>query len=173
MLDVHGAVFHLDCFLDRNNVHADACASRRNHRCDHGQGEIGHALEEHCKFGVFVKLLFHHVGELGRAGHEHGKHIATFLFCALDRTVLVIVIAVVVFQNADIAHLFDEIVQFVFLDAGIQLFKIFHGVMVTHFHCERNVCHFIGHDATKSPVFGIVDCHSCNLMVDAVCDFSC
>ena len=170
MLDVHGAVFHLDCFLDGNDVHADACASRRNHRRDHSQRKIRHTLEEHRKFGMLVKLLLYHVGEFRRTGNEHRQRITTLF---LDRTVLVIVIAVVVFQNADIAHLFDEIVQFVFLDAGIQLFKIFHGVMVTHFHCERNVCHFIGHDATKSPVFGVVCRHAFDLVVDAVRDFSC
>ena len=173
MLDVHGAVFHLDCFLDGNNVHADACASRRNHRRDHSQRQIGHALEEHCKFGMFVKLLLYHVCELGRAGHEHGKHIATFLFCAGDRPVVVVVVAVVVLQNADVAHLVKKFLQLLGTQLGIHLFEILERVVLAHLHFESNIRHFVGDNATKSPVFWVVCRHAFDLVVDAVRDFSC
>ena len=71
MLDIHCAVFHLDCFLDGDNVHTDSRASRGNHRRDHCQGKIRHTLEEHREFRMIVKLLLYHVREFRRTGNEH------------------------------------------------------------------------------------------------------
>ena len=174
MLDVHSAVFHLDCFFDGDNVHTDACASRGHHRGDHSQGKIGHTLEEHCKFGMFVKLLLDHIRKFGRAGNEHRKHVATFSLCALDRTVLVIVIAVIVFDDTDVAHFVENLLEvFRFFVLRIEFPKLLEGVRSAHFHRKRNVCHLIGHNATKSPVFGIVDCYAQKFVVDAVGDFPC
>ena len=119
VFDVDRAVFHLDCFLNGDDVHADTAAACGNHRRDHRQGEIGHSLKEHCKLGMLVKLSFDHVCELRRTGNEHGQRVTTLSLCSRDRTVVVIVIAIVVFENTDIAHLLNERMEFFFLDFGV------------------------------------------------------
>ena len=172
VLDVHRAVFHFDCFLDGNDVHTDSRASRRNHRSDHRQGKIGHSLKEHRKFGMVVKLLLYHIGKLRGTRNEHRKNVAAHGLCSLDGTIVIVVVAVIVFQNADVAHFFHQLVKLFFIHIGMQCFKVFHRVMLAHLHFESDVRHFVSHDACKSPVFGVVCRDAKKLVIDAIRDFS-
>ena len=119
VFDVGSAVFHLDCLFNGDDVHTDTGTACRNHRSDHRQGKISHSFKEHCKFGVIVELLLDHVCEFRRTGNEHGKRVTTFFLCTGNRTVVVVMIAVVVFENTDVAHLLNERMEFFFLDFGV------------------------------------------------------
>ena len=123
---------------------------------------------------MFVKLLLDHVRELRRARNEHRKHVAAFSLCALDRAVFVVVIAVIVFDNTYMAHFIEDFLEvFRFFVLRIEFPKLLEGVRRAQFHRKCDVCHFVGHNATKSPIFGIVDGYARYFVVDAIGDFPC
>ena len=72
MLDGNGAVLHGDGLLNRDDVHADACAARRHHRRGSGECALRGLLEELGEHRMLLQLGHAHVEELRRAGHEHG-----------------------------------------------------------------------------------------------------
>ena len=86
---------------------------------------------------------------------------------------MVVIVAVIVFQNTDSAHVVKQLLKFFFTEFGVLCKKVFKRVVMTHFHFQRDVRHFVGNHAGKSPVFGIVYRDAQNLMVDAVGDLSC
>ena len=119
MFQVHGLVLHGDGFFHGDDMHTDACAAGRHHLGDAGQGDVGHAFEEGGHVGVVPESgvaavgEFFHVEEFGGAGHEHGQDVAA-LGLGRGAAVVVVVVAVVVFQQADIAHLVQKFLEFLF-----------------------------------------------------------
>ena len=150
MLDVDGLVLRLDGLLHRDDMHADACASRRNHRGDLLKGQEGHPLKESGKLRMFIDPALVHVEEFRAAGNETGQHIAFFMVWVLAVEILPMVL-----QQADLAHLLKELLQLFPLYAG-KLNELFERLRLAHIHLQGNIRHFIGNDARKAPVFRVL-----------------
>ena len=105
MLDINGLILHLNGFLHWYDMHADACASRRNHRGYLLQRKPGHPLEEPAQFRMLFKLLLIHISEFRAAWHEHGKHILLLPLWILP----------VVFDKPYPAHFIQQFLKLLFL----------------------------------------------------------
>ena len=141
MLDGDGAILHLDGLLHRDDVHADARASGRHHGRRLREGPLRGLLEELRDGRVLLDLARAHVEELGGAGHEHGQNPLLGAGGILP----------VVLEQADIAHLVEELLERLGVHPG-GLDRVGQGVGATHLHLEEDVGHLIGRDLGKRPV---------------------
>ena len=170
MFQINGSIFHGDGLFHRNHVHTDSGSSRRHHMGNPVQGDKGHALKETGQRRMFPETFiafrpFFHIKELRGARHEHGQTVSAV--CGpRNGTVVVVVIAVVIFQKADIAHFiqhFLKMLPVLFLHF-IHFPEFFNSVMAAYFHGQGNICHFFCDDFRQSPVFRIGHCQSFQLV---------
>ena len=159
VLDVHRLVLGLDGLLHRDDVHADPGASRRHHGRDVLQRQEGHPLKEGGHLRVLVDLVLLHVEEFGAARHEHGQNILFFVPLVLP----------VVFQQADVAHLIEQLLQLLGAPAGgLHQLGQRHGL--ADLHLEGHVRHLVGHKARQAPVFRVAAGHALQFGGNAVGD---
>ena len=141
VLDVHGLIFHGNGFFHRDDMHSDACASGRYHLGNVGQGNERHTFKE----GSHVRMLLKtgiasvrqllHVEQLGGTGHEHGQNISALRLFP-GAAIVVVMIAVIVLQKSDIAHLIQQLLEFFFtlLRDFVQVAQLGKGVGHALFH---------------------------------------
>ena len=129
-----------DGLLNRDDMHADACASGRHHFGDAGQRQISHALEEVSRLGVHVGLLgvYHH--NLGAAGDEHVQHPALFMVGVL--TVEVFPVELDKAALADSLHSFLKICS---VELRVLLRQLLDGQRHTLLHRKADVKNVVGH----------------------------
>ena len=177
MLDIHGLVFHGDSLLHGDDMHADTAAAGRYQMGDTGQRDIGHALEEVSHVRMFAQALialgsFFHVEHLCAAGNEQ-RQAVTAIRGAGDGAVMVVVVAVVIFQQTDIAHLIQQLLEVclvLFLDLA-QLPHLLNGIVMAHLHRQSDVRHLIGNNGGKTPVFRVIGSQTLDLVDHHISDF--
>ena len=79
VLDRQRLALGRDRLFDRDDVHADASASGRNHLGNTRQRQIGHALKEISRLREHIRLLGIDHHDLGAAGNEHVQYPALFM----------------------------------------------------------------------------------------------
>gem|GEM_PF-3303826 len=154
VLDVQRLVFLLDGLLHGDDVHADAGASRRDHRGDAFQRHLGHQVEEGGQIRVLGGQFVVHHHEFGGAGHEDGDVVLA---------VMVLVFAVHL-QHADPAevpaHLFGVLfahvvhlgeLRDVVGDAGLP-------------EVQQEARFFLGQDFVQGPELGVVRLHGVRIL---------
>ena len=115
MFDIHTLVLHRDGFLHGDDVHTYSASAHRHHRRDLLQRQECHALEEHRQLRMAVHQVGVHVRVLGAARNEHRHPVNSVLAVeggAFVRTLTVgVMVAVVVFQHAEIRQLVEQLVE--------------------------------------------------------------
>ena len=144
MLDAEGLLFCRYGLFYRNDVHADPGSSRGNHRRNLLKGQKGHPFEHPCHLRMGFHLLFVHVHKLCTARYEHGQ----------DVLLVMVRIFPVVFQKADDAHLFHQLVGQLHTFAAL-LCDGFRRGRHSHLHGQSHFCHLIRHYTRQSVVFRI------------------
>ena len=190
VLYVNGLVLHRNGLLHRDDVHSDSGSSRRNHGGHVLQRQEGHPLEEHGKLRMAVHQGRVHVGVLRRARYKERNPVLAVLPViarALDRAVLGVFVAVVVFQHAEIGELVEQFVEF-FVSPGVVFFvvplhKLAIWTVFAHRHrlfghhvkqqVERSLpglgVHLVLEDARQSPVLRVIGGHTFDFCRDTVC----
>ncbi len=102
-------------FSTGNHVHADTAAARRQQVGHARQRDIGHPLKEITDLRMLTQTLvalraLFHIEQLCAAGDEHGQDVPP-LGGRRGAAVVVVVVAVVVFQQADVAHLVQQLLK--------------------------------------------------------------
>ncbi len=71
---------------------------------------------------------------------------------------MVIMIAIIVFEEADISHLIEEFLEFllVFGLFFVLFAKGLEGIVMADLHREGDVGHLIGDDFRQTPIFGVL-----------------
>lgn len=179
MLDVERLVLHRDGLFHRDDVHAHAAAARRQQMRLARQRHVGHALKELGKLRMLLQpgvparklRILLHVEQLRAARYEHRQDIPP-LRGRRSAPVVVIVVAVVVFQKADVAHLVEQLLEMrlLLLRDLVHLPELFDGVGRAELHGQGDVGHLVGHDAGQPPVFRVLRAHLAELVVDDVRD---
>ena len=141
MLDGYRSTRGIDGLLDGDNVHADACASGRDHRRCLGERALGRLLEELGEHRMLVQLAHAHVEELGRARHEHGKHP---LLGARG-------VFPVVLKQAGVAHVVEHLFDLSLRHAR-QLDHLGQSVGPAHLHLKQDICLLVGRRLGKRPI---------------------
>ena len=141
MFDINGLVLHGDGFLHGNDMHADARTAHGDERRDLLEREEGHALEEHRELGMTVHEFGVHVRIFGAARHKHRHPVDAVLAveggAGVGSLPVGIVVAVVVFQHAEIGKAVQQFVEalvigrIVFL--SIPRMQLGVGVVLAHF----------------------------------------
>ena len=171
-------------------MHSDSGSSRRNHGGHVLQRQEGHPLEEHGKLRMAVHQGRVHVGVLRRARYKERNPVLAVLPViarALDRAVLGVFVAVVVFQHAEIGELVEQFVEF-FVSPGVvflavPLHKLTVWTVLAHCHrlfghhvkqqVERSLpglgVHLVLEDARRSPVLRVIGGHTFDFCRDTVC----
>ena len=162
VLDVQGLIFHGDRLLHRDNVHAHATAAGGQKMGDPRQGDIGHALKEIADLrGVPQTLIalrpLLHVKKLRAAGHEHGQDVPPGRG-RRGAAIVVVVVAVVVFQQADVAHLVQQLLEVgpVLLPDPVHFPQLLHGVGRAQLHGQGDVRHLVRDQGRQAPVFRVI-----------------
>ena len=162
VFQVDGPVFHGDRFFHRDHMHPDSGPSRRDHVGNTVQRNEGHTLEKagqrRMLFQTLVPLrrLFH-VKELRGAGHEHGQAVPAVRGSRYG-PVVVIIVAVIIFQKPDVAHLIQHLLEMglLMLLNLVHFPELFDLVVTAHLHLQRNICHLLGHDLGQPPILRVV-----------------
>ena len=170
MLQINGIVFHFDGFFHRNNMHADTGASGRHHLRKAVQWDKCHTLEKACQCRMFpdtlvaLRSLFH-IKELRGTRHKHRQTITSVTW-SVCLAVVVIVVAVIIFQQTDIAHFINQLLKiFSALRRNTVLLpQLLYFIMMTQFHFKRNVRHLICNNLRKPPIFRILGCKPLHLV---------
>ena len=150
VLDGDGLVFQLDGLLHRNDVHSDARPSGRNHGGDFLQGQEGHALKKGGDLRGLLNLRMAHIEKLRAARHEHGQDIPLFVVGVFAVQVLPVVL-----NEADQAHLVQQLLQLFRLHAG-ELLYLGKGLGFAHLHLQGHVGHLVGNQPGQTPVFRVL-----------------
>ena len=155
------------------------------------QRDVGHPLKEVAHIGMLHQALvvvvhlapvvvggvlalavaLLHVEHLGGAGNEQGQAVAA-LGLGGGAAVVIVVVAVVIFQQANVAHFIQQLLEMrlvLFLDL-VQLPQLGDGVVVTHLHGQGNVGHLVGEDGCQTPVFGVIGGQAFNFLNNPVCN---
>ena len=177
VFQVDSPVFHGDRFFHWDHMHPDPGPSRRDHVGNAVQRNESHSLEKagqrRMLFQTLVPLrrLFH-VKKLRRAWHKHGQAVP-----AVRRSryspVVVIIVAVIIFQEPDVAHLIQYLLEMgllMLLDL-VHFPEFFDLVVTAHLHLQRNIRHLLGHDLSQPPILRVVHCDSLQLMRCNICNF--
>ena len=141
MLHGNRLILHLDCLLNRDDMHSDSGSSRRHHRCHFLKRNTAHALKKASHLRMLLKHLLVHVRKLGTSWNEHWKYP---LF-------LVLRILPVVLDQTVVGHLGKLLLKVLFVLAG-QLDHVIHGTRHTLFHFDGNLRLLIGTDRSKSDI---------------------
>lgn len=179
MLDVERLVLHRDGLFHRDDVHAHAAAARRQQMRLARQRHVGHALKELGELRMLLQpgvparklRILLHVEQLRAARYEHRQDIPP-LRGRRSAPVVVIVVAVVIFQKTDVAHLVEQLLEMrlLLLRDLVHLPELFDGVGRAELHGQGDVGHLVGHDAGQPPVFRVFRAHLAELVVDDVRD---
>ena len=162
-------------------MHSDTGTSRRNHLCNSGKRNKRHTLEERCHIRMIlqtrialIRKLFH-VKQLGRTRHEHRKCISSLRLWS-GTSVVIVVISVIVLQKSDVAHLIQKLLEALCSKLlhliRIHFAKLAKRVVYTLFHGQTNLCHLLGDDLGKSPVFRVLHLYTTKNVSGYICDFS-
>lgn len=179
MLNVERLIFHGDGLFNRDDVHAHTAAARRQQVCLAGKRHIGHAFKEFGEFRMLLQprvapgqvcILFH-VEQFCAAGDEHGKNVAP-LRLRRGAAIVVIVVTVVIFQQADVTHLIEQFLKMRLLLVRdlVHAPEFFDGIRGAKLHGQGNIGHFIRHDAGQTPVFCVARVQLAEFMLNNVGD---
>ena len=162
VLNVQGLIFHGDRLLHRDNVHTHTTAARGQQMGDPRQGNIGHTLKEIADLRGIPQALIAlrpllHVKKLRAARHKHGQDVPPRRG-GRGAAVVVVVVAVVIFQQADVAHLVQQLLEVgpVLLPDPVHLPQLLHGVGRAQLHGQGDICHLVGDQGRQAPVFRVV-----------------
>ena len=172
VLQVHRLIFGFNGLFHGDDVHTDAVAARGNHLGDAREGDKRHALEEGGHRRILFDPVHGGVEQLRRAGHKEGKPVALDPGPVLQFTVVVVIVAIVVFENADPGHLLQQIAQPHRLVFRVHFEQLLKGVEFAEGHFVPDFAHFGGQDLPQAPVFGVVRGHAQNLVGRHIRDFS-
>ncbi len=119
MLQVERPRLHLNRLFHRNYMHTDPGASRRHHMGNPIQRDKGHALKKACQRRMFLQAYislrgFFHIKQFRRTRHEHRQAVSA-VRRSRNRTVMVIVIAIVILQKPNVAHLIQKLLELLFI----------------------------------------------------------
>ena len=78
VLDGNRLALVLDSLLDRNDMHTDACSSRRHHLRDTGQRQLCHQIKKCKQLRMLVRQLIIHDHELSGARDENRNIVHLF-----------------------------------------------------------------------------------------------
>jgi len=176
MLNVQRLVLHGDRLFHGNHVHPDTAAARRQQVGHARQRDIGHPLKEITDLRMLAQTLvalraLFHIEQLCAAGDEHGQDVPP-LGGRRGAAVVVVVVAVVVFQQADVAHLVQQLLKMrlvLFLDL-VHFPELLDGVGRAQLHGQGDIRHLIGDDGGKAPVFRVVGGEALELVIHNVRD---
>ena len=150
MLHAGGLVLGLNGLFHGDDVHPDARPSGGHHGGDLLQRQEGHPLEEGGNLRMLLDLLHAHVEELRAAGDELGQDPAL-----LVAGILPVQILPVVFQQADEAHVRQQLFQLFGLQTG-ELLELDEGLGLSDPHFQGHVRHLVGDQPGQAPVLRVV-----------------
>ena len=117
----------------------------------------GHTLEHLCNGRIVLDSVNGGVEKLRAARYKEGGAVADFLRRALNRTVVVIMIAVIVFYKAVVTELIQGFLELFLAHAPVHFKKLLIGVPLTLLHFKRDINLVLAEDFAKSPVL-LVGC---------------
>ena len=171
-LELDGLVLEVDGLLDGDDVHADAVASGRDHLRDARKRDEGHALEEVRDRGVLVDAVLARVEELCRAGHKERQAPALGARGVRDGAVVVVVVSVVVLDDADDAHLVEEFLQVRGFNLGRKSHHLVEVIELAELHAVGKVDHLVREDLLEAPVLRVVGLDATNLVLHNIRDLA-
>ena len=141
MLDGNGLVLHLNCLLDRNNMHSDSCASWWHHRSHFFERDTAHSLKKASHLRMLLEHLLIHIRKLGTSRNEHRKYPLLLMLRILP----------VVLDKTIVGHLCELLFKIISVHAG-QLDHVIHGTWHTLLHLDGNLSLLVGTDWCKTDV---------------------
>ena len=158
----------------RDDVHADAVAAGAHHGRDILQRQECHPLKERRHRRVPVHAVRARVEKLRTAGDEERDPVPLLALIRTGRAVVVVMIAVVVFDDA--VHR-SEIQQFAHAFRGklglVHLAQLLIGIPFAQLHPEEHVHLVLGQDLPEAPVFGIGGLDARDLGLHVIGDLAC
>ena len=171
-LELDGLVLEVDGLLDGDHVHANAVAARRDHLGDTRKRNESHALEEVGDRGVLVDAVLARVEELGGAGDKVGQAPALDAGCVGDGPIVVVVVAVVILDDADDAHLVEKLLQVRGLDLWRKGHHLVEVIELAELHAVGKVDHLVREDLLETPVLRVVGLDATNLVLHDIRDLA-
>ena len=171
MFEVNRLIFRTDCLFYGDNVHSYAVAARGHHLSDSRKRNKRHSFKERCNRGVLLYTVDGGIEKFRRAGYEKRNAVSLYTRFVFEFAVMVVIVAVIVFENADIGHFFEKIAErdgFVVL---VHFEKLLESIEFTQLHFVRNVAHLGSENFFKSPIFGRFGTESREFMRHDVRDF--
>ena len=172
MLQIHGLIIKVHFLFYRNDMHANAITSRRNHLRNTSQRNKCHPLKEVSNRGILINTILARVEEFRRSRHKIGYAPALGMRLVRKRVIMVIAVAVIVLQNTDPAHLVQQFLQVRRLNIRCQLHHLFKGIELSKLHAVGQGNLLIIQYFAQTPVFRIIRLNAGNLMRNNIRNFT-
>ncbi len=143
VFQINGLIAGIDFFFDWDDVHTDAISSRRNHLGDTSERNESHTLKERGDGWCFVNAVFGGVEKLRAPWNEEWELVAADPRLVLEFVSMVVIVAIIVFENAAVGHRIENFLKFGWLDVFVHLDELLKGIWLTKLHLQSHVAHFI------------------------------